>query len=195
MSTILPCPRIALTGEKGSGKSTAAAFLADALTARRVAIAEPIKKIVDEVIAPGLGIPLSDKEALRPYYQAVGMAGRAWNEDIWIGALIRGHSLDAGADLRAFVVEDVRFPNEGVALQRCNFRVVRIVASPDLVAKRLIARDGKIDGATASHPSELSIAGVAHDELIENDGDMDQFLLRLRALVDTVMQPTVHSTF
>jgi len=195
VSPTLPCPRIALTGQKGSGKSTAAAFLADALDARQIAIAEPIKKIVDEVIAPAQGIPLSDKEALRKYYQDVGVVGRALNEDIWVGALIRGHGLEELPHVRGYVVEDVRFPNEAVALKLCGFLVVRIAAPQEMIAKRLLERDKKIDPTTANHTSETSIVNVAHDVLIENDGDMDQFLLRLRALADSVMQPNVHATF
>ena len=158
---------IALCGLKGSGKSSAAQVLAEALPAGRVRFAGPLKDMLrtlglnDEEIEGGLKEEPSSKLCGQTPRHAMVTLGTEWGrqmigEDIWVEAwkrAVRPH-LERGVDV---LTEDLRFPNEYEAVRSLGGIVVRVT------------RPGLIPG---DHESEQHALKFAADIEIVNDGDL-----------------------
>ena len=155
----MPLPNlIALTGYKGSGKSTAAQHLARTHGYRRLAFAQPLK---DMLIAMGLTqeqvygnkkeIPASILGSRTPRH-AMQTLGTEWGRDmidknLWVNAVERRLIGDVPT-----VIDDLRFPNEAEMVRRRKGIII------------FIARDGLQD----VHPSETNIKDLPRDHTIIN---------------------------
>ena len=158
---------IALCGLKGSGKSSAASVLAEALPAARVRFAGPLKDMLrtlglnDEEIEGSLKEEPSPKLCGQTPRHAMVTLGTEWGrqmigEDIWVEAwkrAVRPH-LERGVDI---LTEDLRFPNEYEAVRSLGGIVVRVT------------RPGLVPG---DHESEQHALKFAADVEIVNDGDL-----------------------
>jgi hypothetical protein len=89
------------------------------------------------------------------------------------------HSLDD------IVITDCRFPNEADAIRNAGGKVIRIKRGPDPewfdFARENVIHMPQVYPEV--HASEYSSAPVQFDELIVNDGTIDQLYSKLRSLV------------
>lgn len=157
---------IGIAGKAGSGKDTLASWLENRYDFRRYSFADPIK----EMIATGLGIPLSDlydrkkKEEINPLYGVsprvmAQTLGTEWGrnivcDDIWLKATMQ--RMQHEGTVRA-VIADVRFDNEAQF----------IIDNGGVLVE--IKRDG-CNGAVGivGHASEAGIS-VPVDVIIDNN--------------------------
>jgi hypothetical protein len=177
-------PRIGFVSLMGGGKSDHSKYLAQQFGFQHISIAEPIK-VIARGIAPSLGLNPDDKSQMRPLLQAIGAEGRVYDPDIWVNLMIAKHELWDSTKGMSYVVDDVRFPNEGEALRRVGFHIIRLSASEAVRKARILKRDGVVDPAVFEHVTETAIAHVIHDELFENEteDDLARNLARLASYV------------
>jgi hypothetical protein len=176
--------KVAISGQARTGKNTLAEAIIDNIDGdftefKIVAVADPIKNMVMEMV-PGAereclwgeselrsklmpgnlkdleGKPLTYRRALMD----IGSLGRKYHPDIWLNALVQDAAKNKS--LRAYIVSDVRFPNEINYLKEHGFYMVRL--------KRLNVP--QIDDA--SETAQLAIPDSFFDDLIENDGPLSE---------------------
>lgn len=119
----------------GSGKSTAAAYLHDVLSADRISFAHDLAGIVRTLVAKKTGGTWTNKDAPIPGFAsratpralmiAIGQAARQVDPDIWVDITRERikYSLQRG---RSVVVDDLRMPNEYEMLEHMGAVMVRI---------------------------------------------------------------------
>lgn len=129
---------IGLTGNAGSGKSTAAALLRQYYRLERFAFADRLKEVCWEAFEP-MGIPReafygskAEKEQPREELNGksgrdilveVGQYGRSVVDDLWIRSLdpvVRTAKVGV-------VIEDVRYPNECEYIRQLGGIIIRLV--------------------------------------------------------------------
>ncbi|MER7111233.1 deoxynucleotide monophosphate kinase family protein [Streptomyces sp. NPDC000229] len=179
-------PLIGLAGAARSGKDTAAHVLLESGWQRR-AFADKVKEflsilnpwvdsvedaeaeaLADEVARHGWERVKAESLQVRGLLQRCGTeAGRTLlGEDVWVDALFR--------DFESWgptVITDVRFPNEAEAIRARGGLVV------------LIERPGLVPIREAGHISENALAGYLYDDVIPNDGTVDQLRDRVMQLI------------
>lgn len=175
--------RIAIVGERGSGKDSVGEYLAQHYGCQPIAIAAPIKAAVYAAL-DAAGVDRSRKGAIRKAMQDAGWMAREIDSDIWLRSLIERHGLACEGQAVGFVVTDARYANECAALRACGFKIVRITAPAELRKARSIARgDGEWVEADSLHPSELAQRAIQHDEVIENDASLEVLYRKVEAMV------------
>ncbi|MFG3405631.1 hypothetical protein [Streptomyces sp. NPDC048142] len=103
---------------------------------------------------------------VRRILQHTGQSVRQRDPDYWVNALI--NELAHGG--RPYVVTDVRYPNEAIALQRRGFRLVRVI------------RPSLGDPSPNAHESETALEGFPVGVTIMNDST----LAELAAQADSI---------
>lgn len=170
---------IGLSGYASSGKDTVAEHLVNEHRFERVAFADPIREIllamnpiVHDVrlkeLVDEYGWDLAkQRPEVRHYLQVLGYSARVnIDQEVWIRAAFRKFSRDIYAK---YVITDVRFINEAVAIKQLNGKIWRI-ERPDVTA---------VNG----HVSEWEMDAYKFDEVLGNDGTLEE----LRFLVDTLV--------
>ncbi|RMG24170.1 MAG: hypothetical protein D6732_24030 [Methanobacteriota archaeon] len=170
---------IGFTGPAGSGKNTAASFMADYLTSKgfvvvEMSFAEALKKGASEFF----GLPMSvfhdreRKESVDPYWgisprrmlQILGteVARTHFGEDFWIRRLVKeiqSQGIDNNADF--ILITDVRFDNEADFIRENGGRIV------------FLRREGVLQGQSANHASEAGVVLRDGDFVINNNSSLD----------------------
>ncbi|MFI6275971.1 hypothetical protein [Streptomyces sp. NPDC050988] len=184
-------PMIGLAGAARSGKDTAAQALLDAGWTRR-AFADKVRDMLyalDPIMVEkeyrdgitslryeidnyGWEITKELYPEVRGYFQRLGTEGGrgVLGEDVWIDALFRDFQLWG-----ATVITDVRFPNEADAIRSHGGLVVAI------------QRPGQERIREAGHVSENALAGYLFDDVILNDGTIEQLHDRVMQLTPLLM--------
>lgn len=169
---------LGLMGAAGSGKSTAAKYLADRYAATRFSFADPLKAMVarafDLTHAQCWGTQ-AEKEAIDPRYnvsarwllQRIGTEGcrAVFGQNFWIDQTLAMINR-AGPGLGLAVIEDVRFCNEATAIRAAGGVVWRLEC-PD-----------RQSSADAGHASEAEWLRAEFDRVIEarlSPGSVDLF--------------------
>jgi hypothetical protein len=199
---------IGISGHAGSGKGVAADALVQSCGWVKVALADPMKRMcADAFDWPSSALWGPSEERNKPDPARNGLTprkalqllgtewGRACYPDVWIDyALSVARALQRGGHVysprtglqssfmstKNVVIDDVRFDNERVAIQKAGGKVVRI-KRPTL----------SLIGAPAVHTSETeqdAIPDAAFDAVIYNDGSIDQLRARTLAVVNHLMQ-------
>lgn len=196
---------IGITGKAGAGKDTVAKYLSDMYGYQRYGLADPIKELINERFGftnemwndrewkeradPSLGakflhVPEGDFELFSPRSWAQWLGTEVLRElvgpDVWVDLMERKFEelrMVAKCDntpLR-MVVPDIRFDNEAARIYELGGYVIR-VERPDVQA-------------VATHVSEAGISGRYIQEIIVNDGSIqdlhfftDQVLVYLESL-------------
>lgn len=121
---------IALSGKMGSGKSHFANLFVEKYGGQRLSFATPIKRMYELFCQKQMfGEDYSTK---RHFCQAVGEGLREFEQDFWAYHLIT--NLEDGENI---IVDDVRYPNEIIALKQEGFVIIRIEAPDVYRLKRL----------------------------------------------------------
>lgn len=173
--------KIGLIGHAGSGKDTVAAHLVSR-GFTRVAFADAVRNVLlsvnplvtrdglrlrDVVEAQGWDRAKREISEVRVLLQGLGAGVRdELGESTWLDHALR--QLDTLSD-RPVVVTDVRYPNEGRALQRRGFFLV-VVQRPGV-------------GPANAHPSETDIPVELADATLLNDGSISELHAAVDALV------------
>jgi hypothetical protein len=172
-----PTTLIGVSGYAQAGKDSIGAVLCDGWGFERVGFADALKAVlestdpaVDEVVAP-----LGWEDAKRAYphepwdhtvrdlLQRLGVAVREHvDPDAWVTAALRG--LKPGG---AYVITDLRFPNEYEAIRERGGQVWRVT------------RPGT--APVNAHVSETALDGHQFDETIVNDGTLADLAVRVGA--------------
>lgn len=164
--------RVFLFGRRGSGKSTAAHFLAESTGAKVYKISEPLYRVAREVF----GMEGKDRVLL----QRLGDAFREIDPD----CLLRCLSLALYRDgPRAAVVEDVRLPREAAWLRGSGFVGVLVRAPEPVRLERLRARGECVLGAEDGHATEAGVDAIEPDYVLDNGGSLKDLRNAVVALV------------
>jgi hypothetical protein len=109
---------------------------------------------------------------VRSYLQRLGTEGGRENlgESVWVDGLFRDYETWGPT-----VITDVRFPNEANAIRKRGGLVVRI------------ERPGMKPIREAGHSSENALAGYLYDDVILNDGTVEQLRDRVMQLIPLAM--------
>ena len=195
---------IGVCGKKSHGKNAVANILYTHYGYQRIAFADHVKQVcmstwgflynqledaaLKEQVDPRWGF--SPRQAM----QMVGTGmGRKMHPDTWVrkvmdtiktaqmghpvqvpgidGTLITKHSPDKKTPYNHWCVSDVRYPNEAEAIRAERGRVIKVV------------RSGMPD--TDTFESEMSVDGVDGDDLIQNDGSLEDLTNAVTSLVNS----------
>ncbi len=170
-------------GLMGSGKSTAADYVAEQHGNTKLSFATPLKEIAERIWGPDA---VKDGDKL----QQLGVAVRDIDPDAWANMMFDNVSehFEAGEDV---VNDDTRFPNEYWGLKAMGFTFVRVIAQESIRVDRLL-RNGKLqDNSQLNHVSEGQLlgleatkAGIVPDYTIVNNYSDAEDLYRL---VDSII--------
>ncbi|MFA5324442.1 MAG: hypothetical protein WC373_17330, partial [Smithella sp.] len=157
---------IGIAGKAGAGKSTLAKIVCgmmwdnSAFRVERRGFADPVK----EIARTFFGWNGEKDDNGRRLLQDIGMAGRLYDEDIWVNKM-RPHLSD---DI-CTVIDDVRFNNEAMLCHRRGTHILISGRSDDL-------------GENSGHASEKGI-DIQPDFRIVNDGDLVALESQAREIV------------
>lgn len=179
-------PNICLIGEAGAGKTTVAELLVKRFGFERRSFAEPLKVMLDTQ---------TDRHRLQEFGTDIV---RAYEPDAWVRLFLwlleqrrstvasRRLANDGYPGPSAYCVDDTRFLNEVMALVQDDWVVVRVAAPVEVRIDRL-KRNGKLqDESQLHHSSELELRGYPTRYVITNDGDPDELLEDVEAVVNAV---------
>jgi hypothetical protein len=170
---------IGLTGLMNSGKSTVADYLVTHREFTRLKFATGLKVMMEalglsyeEIEGVLKELPSEKLNGRTPRY-AMQTLGTEWGrtcmgQDFWVNLLVqRAHRMEFGTNI---VIDDVRFPNEAVAVQR------------DLQGKvwRLVRH-----GGIGFHASEHEQVWITPDLTINNQGTLDELLEKVELMVSS----------
>jgi hypothetical protein len=123
--------RYAFLGPMASGKTTSALKLIEAFPdVEKLSFAAPVKEIATD----HFGMTTKDRSLL----QIIGMTGRILDPETWVNKLISRIEPN-----KSYVVDDVRFPNEWLALRNLGFITVWLDVSKEERVRRLKATYGE----------------------------------------------------
>lgn len=173
---------LALLGRARSGKDTLAARLVESHGYTRVAFADPLKRMAEEIspLVPtsnGVHVRLATLIAdvgweyakdrypeVRRLLQWMGHTVRDLDPDFWVRVALGAVEAAPGP----VVVTDVRYPNEAEALRARGFRMVRVI------------RPGQ--DFVSSHTSETALDRYPPDVCLVNAGSLAELHIRADAL-------------
>jgi len=162
---------IGLAGLAQSGKDTVGGYMegfhrlafADALKSVAYDTDVDIATIVDEV---GWERAKAEYPHVRPFLQRLGVAMREHvSGDVWVVA-----ALSQMYEGNNYVITDVRFPNEYRAIVHGGGKVWR-VERPGIVAPN-------------GHISETALDGYGFDQVVENNGTLDDLRVQVQELLN-----------
>ena len=175
---------IALTGLMNSGKSTVADYLVAHRDFVRLKFAQGLKEMMralglsdEEIEGVRKELPC-DKLNGRTSRYAMQTLGTEWGrppmgQDFWVNLLVqKAQRLDFGTHI---VIDDCRFPNEAVAVQRdLQGQVWRLVRGLSPVG--------------IGHASEKEQMYVNADVVVHNNGTLDNLLEKVELLLQELKQ-------
>ena len=170
---------IGLTGLMNSGKSTVADYLVTHRDFVRLKFAQGLKEMVralglDDAEIEGVlkEMPCDKLNGRTPRY-AMQTLGTEWGrthmgQDFWVNSLVqKAHRLGFDANI---VIDDCRFPNEAVAIQR------------DLMGKVWWINRGGYDMGSG-HASEHEQRWITPDLTVHNNGTLDELLEKVEMVL------------
>lgn len=173
---------VAITGKRGSGKSTAAQGL-EILGWRHINFADPLRDVIhrvygvsfDEMLDPVLKEQSLDRYPFKSPRFLLQKAGtelfrEGIDQDTWIEAFKR-----EAAKYSHVVCSDCRFPNEATTIRAMGGTVIRIT-NPQV---------DRTDAAS-QHPSETEIDKIVADWSVQNDPRRNTVEQLRNAIVDIV---------
>lgn len=156
-------PNLAIVGKAGSGKTTAATFLACNYGYHVHHFAYSLKQACRALWGDDV---MLDREKM----QWFGNTMREYDDKVFVNACARNIDRDLAAQ-NPVVVDDCRFSNEVDVLAERGFHFIKIEADEDVRVLRLQA-NGKF--GTREQLSDATETGLDHqyfENVIQNDGD------------------------
>ncbi len=144
---------VAFVGKFGSGKTTAAKYLAEKHGFVKMSLADPMRQITKEIF----GIENKKDPRYRKIMQKLGTDWfRSEDPEVWINYLLKRVEKEPGP----IVVDDARFTNEAMALCHRGWRLIYLKCPYEIRFERCMKRDGHFDISTLNHPSETSVEQI-----------------------------------
>jgi len=196
---------IGVCGLIGSGKDTIADYLVNVHGFRRDSFASSLKDAVSAVFgwdrdmiegrtrssrewreqpdvwwSQRLGRTITPRSILQLWGTEVCRNG--FHDDIWIASL-ENKLRQSNDDV---VISDCRFPNEVAAIRNAGGQVIRVVRGPDpewFSAATDHFRSGLMLPDNMPHASEWAWAGTQFDQIVDNNGSMDDLYQQVRDLL------------
>lgn len=174
-------PLIGIAGLAGVGKDTAGLYLQDRYGLRRMAFADPVKRLVAELLGVSVGVLESTGKELpieglgrspRYLYQTLGTDwGRNMvHPDLWVRLLSRDYSIvQRQSGLNGVVITDCRMPNEAAWIRQQGGTLVHVTRSAAPSVRQ--------------HESEQGLDVESGDRVLPNDGTVGELYARLDDLV------------
>jgi molybdopterin-guanine dinucleotide biosynthesis protein len=173
--------RLSVIGHAGSGKSTFASFVEEAvdrrgLTRARVKLAKPLYDLQAAVYQTA-GVSLSANAQDQVLMESLATALRRIRPESLVDDFLR-RLASCAADV--VINDDLRDPHiDAVVLRRAGFRIVRVTADDRVRVARLAAR-GDLSRSDRS-TSELDL--IKPDAIVDNSGELDEYRRRVDDLV------------
>ena len=210
---------IGVCGFIGSGKDTIADYLTNFHEFRRESVANTLKDAVANVFgwdrtmlegrtkqarewreqvdpwwAERLNMPnLTPRWVLQ--YWGTEVCRKAFHDDIWIASLenkLRNSKDDV-------VISDCRFPNEIKSIKSAGGIIICVQRGIQPHWKDIAAKANKGDPNAQDwlkkegiHASETSWVGTAFDDVLDNNGDIDDLFKQVKGLVSNLPASTLH---
>ena len=210
---------IGVCGFIGSGKDTIADYLTNFHGFRRESFANSLKDAVAQVFgwdrtmlegrtkqarewreqvdpwwAERLNMPnLTPRWVLQ--YWGTEVCRKAFHDDIWIASLenkLRNSKDDV-------VISDCRFPNEIKSIKSAGGIIICVQRGIQPHWKDIAAKANKGDPNAQDwlkkegiHASETSWVGTAFDDVLDNNGDIDDLFKQVKGLVSNLPASTLH---
>lgn len=177
--------KIALFGKMRSGKDTVGKILIDEYGFTRVAFGDGIKKIIDEYFPEAW-----ENGKPRFHYLHIGQELRKLNPDVWVNSLlkrveeIRLQNLLINGDSTSFVVTDGRQHNEAIKLKEQGYTIVLVETDETTRIERMIQAGDNFSMEMLRHDTELQVDLIDPDYIINNNGTLEDLLLKVRELVN-----------
>ena len=162
-----------ICGKAGSGKDTIGDYLVNSYGFKKIALADPIKRLVEDIfvlsheevhdrVRREEPMPDWDNWSVRKLLQFIGteMFRNQLFDDIWVKSLWKRVNSDKDSN---YVVTDIRFPNE--------LSYLRDNSSKDFVSVKVV-RDG-CKGSVGIQGHESEKYELETDFLIKNDGTIE----------------------
>ncbi|MFW9905271.1 MAG: AAA family ATPase [Candidatus Thorarchaeota archaeon] len=156
---------IGLTGHMGSGKSTAAEYIAQKYGFVRMRISGKMREISQEL----------ELEITRDLLQGIGKFFRAFDDDVWIRYL--GKKIQTSNE--SIVIDDIRRMNEVEYLKSLGFKIIRIESSSETRKMRIENHmNKKISDQDwrrwSNHLTEIQVTQLPVDYTIRNNGTLKE---------------------
>jgi dephospho-CoA kinase len=166
---------IGITGQMGSGKTTAAKYLVEKYCFRRKQISGKMREIAQE-----LGL-----KPTRKFLQGIGKFMREIDDDVWIRYLVKKINEITS---KSIVIDDIRRKNEVDYLKPLGFKFIRIESSSSERKERIASRDSqKISKEDwkkwSNHLTEIQVAELDVDYILENNGTIQSLMKKLDELI------------
>lgn len=117
--------RIALTGKIASGKSFISQYLCDTHNFKIFSFAQPVKDICKDVFE----MKYKDRKLLQQFAEKC----KEIDPDVWVKYLERDILKETGN----IVIDDLRFPNESIMLQKHGFKIIKLELNEKIQTKRI----------------------------------------------------------
>ncbi|MFX0185168.1 MAG: AAA family ATPase [Candidatus Hodarchaeota archaeon] len=166
---------IGITGFMGSGKTTAAQYLADKYNFERMQISGKMREIAQEL----------ELKPTRKFLQSIGKFMREIDDDVWIRYLVKQIEKNKS---QSIVIDDIRRKNEINYLKPLGFKFIRIL-SPSLKRKeRIESRDSqKISKEDwekwSDHLTENQVTELKVDYILENNGTIQSLMKKMDEII------------
>lgn len=149
-------PDIGMMGYAGAGKDTAADYFVQRLEYERASFAAPLKEIAKQIGWNGI-----KDERGRGLLQDLGMAGRQYDQDLWIK-----RAADQAPAYLPIVWTDVRFRNEADFVRSRGGIIVEI-------------RRKDVTPQAEVHVSESEHRRIRPDFIVDNEGTITELHAKL----------------
>ena len=203
---------IAIIGQMASGKTTCSNHLVDTYGYTRISLADPIYWVVNKsnggassdlyyrYLHPYIYPALSSEEQVafikaidhtktiafetpkpRKRLQWLGTeGGRSIRDTVWIDILLNRIAKEPNKD---YVIDDVRFPNEMVAMSKANFHTIKLEVDSDTQRKRIFNLYGEFDESIFTHASEIGIGKIKGDTHLDAAQSLEGMLSDLNSVL------------
>lgn len=169
--------RIGLTGGMCSGKSYVAGALVNNHGFQKFAFADKLKEIAFDLFDVRGKSP-REREIL----QALGRKMREIDSEVWIKYLIKNIDTKYPSRRSDIVVDDVRYVNEIKALQREDFKIIRINTPNNIRLERVASLYPDTTEAALTDASEIEHL------LVEPDAYLDSSSIEVYRVLDSLLK-------
>ncbi|AYP68754.1 deoxynucleoside monophosphate kinase [Bacillus phage vB_BpsS-36] len=180
-----PLPNIGLFAKMRSGKDEVYKVISFmGFNVERVAFGDIMKERFYELfpLIPPEPKPISELVAF-------GQSMRAIDNDVWVRPTMARMKVrtdilaQAGFTPPAFIVTDIRQPNEYEACKRAGMVMVKVHADESVRVERMLALGEKVSREVLDSPTELHIDGFKPDYVINNNGTPQELAKEITELI------------
>jgi dephospho-CoA kinase len=183
--------KIAMLGEIRAGKDTVAQLITqklDKLDASKptqlMAFSTGIHEVIEKYFPEAY-----EQGKPRKHLQYIGQHFRALNPDVWVNYLFSSLPYQIALSHNFnIIVTDARQLNEVQRLMAEGFKVIKVVASPEVRLQRAKDAGDNFSLEDLQHETELAIHECPYDYLIDNSFSIDVLEQRVDEILEEVVE-------